>query len=154
MVTRLDDILVSREPRQILKIDIEGSEWEFFANAGPVELAVFHQIVGEFHDFNRFFDPAWQRIACRALQRINETHQLIHLHGNNSTGYFLVDDVRVPALMELTFVLRSAYRFEATDETFPGPLDSPNTSRLEDIPLAPLIELSRAAGQARSAARR
>ena len=138
-VSSLDDILVSRAPGQVLKIDIEGSEWNFFADAPADALAVFTQIVGEFHDFHRFFDPAWRQPALRALRKLNETHQLIHWHANNTAGFFLADSVRVPVLFEFTFVLRAAYRFEATDETFPGPLDASNLPDRDDLPLDPLL---------------
>jgi hypothetical protein len=142
MVSGLSDILVSHEQRQLLKIDIEGSEWGFFADAPEGSLAMFTQIVGEFHGFDRYFDPAWQQLAVRALRKLNETHQLIHLHENNSTGFFLADGIRVPVLFEFTFVLRSAFQFELTDERFPSPLDAPNVAGFEEIPLEKLLQSS------------
>jgi hypothetical protein len=141
-VSRLSDILVSHAPGQLLKIDIEGSEWDFFADAPEGSLSVFNQIVGEFHDFDGYINPDWQQRALRALRNLDETHQLIHLHDNTSTGSFAVEGVHVPALFEFTYVLRSAYKFEPTDEPFPGPLDGVNMPGQEGLSLEPLLKSS------------
>jgi hypothetical protein len=141
-ISKIGDILTGKPTGRILKIDIEGSEWDFFANATPEELASFPQIVGEFHHFSLYYDSDFQRVAFRALQNLNRTHQLIHIHGNNGAPAFYADKMPVPDLIELTFVLRSQYRFESTGETFPGPLDSPNLPGKEDYPLDPLLASS------------
>ena len=138
-ISKVSDILRGPETQRILKLDIEGSEWSFFETASPEELRSFTQIVGEFHYFSFYYKPEWQLLALRALQNLSKTHQLIHIHGNNGGHAFWADNILIPDLIELTFVLRSEYRFEDTDETFPGALDFPNDPGKDDYQLGPLL---------------
>ena len=139
-IEKVGDLGLSEEPGPILKIDIEGSEWGFLANASPEELAKFQQITGEFHDFDRYHEPEWQQAAVRAFRKLGETHQLIHLHGNNRSSSFDTGRFRLPIALELSYVLKSAYSFEKTDEPFPGPLDRPNDKAAPDSPLNGIFE--------------
>jgi hypothetical protein len=141
-VAGIDDIRPRPEKKQLLKIDIEGSEWGFFDEAPSESLACFTQIVGEFHGFSLYYKPEWQLRAFRALQKLNQTHQLIHIHGNNGGGTFWADGILIPDLFELTFVLRSEYRFEDTDESFPGFLDFPNISAKTEYSLDEMLASS------------
>ena len=134
-VESLADLGLAAQPGQILKIDIEGSEWGLFRQAAPGELPCFHQIFGEFHDFDRFYESAWQQTAVAALRRLNETHQLIHVHGNNWAPSFDTGKLKLPVSLELTYASKSKYKFAETDEKFPGPLDRPNIRHRPDPPL-------------------
>ena len=139
-IEKVEDLGLAGEPGQILKIDIEGFEWEFLANASPVDLARFQQITGEFHDFDRYYEPEWQQAAVRAFRKLGETHQLIHLHGNNRSSNFNTGRFRLPIALELSYVLKSGYTFEQTTESFPGPLDRPNDTSEPDFALNGIFE--------------
>ena len=139
-IEKVGDLGLSEGPGQILKIDIEGSEWEFLAHASPQDLAQFQQITGEFHDFDRYYEPGWQQTAVRAFRKLNETHQLIHLHGNNRSASFDTGRFRLPLALELSYVLKSSYTFEKTTESFPGPLDRPNDTAIPDFALNGIFE--------------
>ena len=123
-ISKVSDILKGPEKRRILKLDIEGSEWSFFETASPEELRSFTQIVGEFHYFSFYFNPTWQARALRALEKLNETHQLIHIHGNNGGHAFWAGDILIPDLIELTLsfdpntVLRIPRKLSPENRTF------------------------------------
>jgi hypothetical protein len=139
-IVEIKDILKTPAEGRILKLDIEGSEWGFFETVTAGEMKSFNQIMGEFHYFSFYYKQDWYLHALRALQKINETHQLVHIHGNNGGNAFWAGDVQVPDLIELTFALRSKYQFEASPEAFPGSLDSPNQPAREDYPAGPLLK--------------
>ena len=134
------DILREPQKGRILKIDIEGSEWNFFEQASVEEMKSFVQIVGEFHYFSLYYKPDWQAKALRALQKLSQTHQLIHIHGNNGGEVFWADHQPFPDLIELSFVLRSEYQFQEAKESFPGSHDSPNLPAKADIALDPILK--------------
>ncbi|HEV3272735.1 MAG TPA: hypothetical protein VGZ93_11190 [Candidatus Methylacidiphilales bacterium] len=134
-IAGMNDILESAAPRQMMKIDIEGSEWGLFDDARSEDIALFTQIVGEFHTFSLYYREDWHKRALGAIRKLSQTHQIIHIHGNNAGFTMKTGTVDIPTLLELTFVLRSNYRFEPTEESFPGPLDRPNVSGKADIPL-------------------
>lgn len=137
-VDNFADLQVANEPKQILKIDIEGSEWDFFSRASTVELKPFSQIVAEFHDFDQFYEPVWRKKALRTLQTLAETHQLIHIHGNNWGPSFNTGKFQIPIALELSYASKSFYTFEETRELFPGPLDFPNFRFKPDISVTEL----------------
>jgi hypothetical protein len=74
-----------------LKMDIEGNEWRWIKSLG--DLSRFKQIVLECHGF---FDHgcsigSWSEISkfehqdiLDALKILNDTHYLVHIHGNNA----------------------------------------------------------------------
>jgi Methyltransferase FkbM domain len=138
-IETLNDLEEPHAPVQLLKIDIEGWEWGFFHHAPPNSLSKFRQIVVEVHELHRYHEVDWQQQALGALKKLAQTHELIHIHGNNAVPSFTAGDVQVPIDLELTYVLRSAYEFEPTDEPFPGPLDFPNTPVRNDCPLDGIV---------------
>jgi hypothetical protein len=139
-IENIRDIGIQTESNLILKIDIEGSEWKFFCSASSDDLKSFNQILVEFHGFERYYEPEWQAYALGALAKLNQTHQIIHIHANNFTPPYQIGEMQVPWMIELTYVLKSKYQFTDTDESFPGPLDQPTIPGTTDIPLDPLLK--------------
>lgn len=106
----------------VLKIDIEGFEWDALANAGEATLDCFDQIVGEFHDFLRM-DKREQILA--GLRALNKTHQLVYVHPNNGGEVAYCGDLMMPSLLEVVFVRRGSYSFRPSNLLFPTALDQP-----------------------------
>ena len=69
--------------RLILKIDIEGAEWDVFVAASEVELGRFSQIICEFHDFDKLLDWSWRDRAQRFLAKLRAQFDVVHVHANN-----------------------------------------------------------------------
>jgi hypothetical protein len=119
--------------RLILKIDIEGSEWDVFDAASEAELGRFSQIIGEFHDFDKVLDRRWCERAQRVLAKLRAQFDVVHVHGNNYGTYEVIANVPIPSVFELSFANRSMYRSVETDEVFPTALDQPNHPDRTDI---------------------
>jgi len=119
----------------LLKMDIEGAEWEVFDSMPPEIPGLFRQILVEFHGCNHYHNPAWRERAARVFQKITTTHHLIHVHGNNYMPTFSAGVREFPCDLEMTFALKSAYDFSVSDEKFPGPLDRPCKPGLPDLDL-------------------
>jgi len=67
-----------QEKDMILKMDIEGYEWETFLYMSFDILRQFKYILVEFH----FFDGC-KSIYSKILKKLNKNHQIFHLHCNN-----------------------------------------------------------------------
>jgi hypothetical protein len=134
-VERISELCGNDGQRRILKIDIEGYEWEMFDAASEAELQQFDQIVGEFHRFDRFQDKNYFDRLERVFAKLNRTHQLIHIHGNNYSADFWTGKTYLAVDIELTFASRSRYTFSETKETFPGALDAPCDASKFDPPI-------------------
>lgn len=117
------------------KIDIEGSEWEALPSSGAV-LPRFRQVVIEFHDLHRVIEPEWRRRAFALLRAIHVTHQPVHVHGNNCRPLAVIGGVPVPDVCEVTFALRSRYRFAPDAGHCPTRLDAPNAPTIAELSFA------------------
>lgn len=114
----------------VLKMDIEGYEWDVFAEMPDEILNQFSQITMEIHylfDYNR------RENMYKALERINRTHQLIHIHANNANPAIVTEKFCYPKNLEVTYLKREGHEFEDTDKFFPTELDNRNVSFFPDI---------------------
>jgi hypothetical protein len=117
----------------ILKIDIEGSEWEVFDSTTIEQLARFSQVVGEFHGFSNALDASWRDTAHRVMSKLRSVFEVVHVHGNNHAPFAVVANIAIPESIELTFANRTIYTCQETDEVFPTPIDQPNWEGHPDI---------------------
>jgi hypothetical protein len=94
----------------ILKMDIEGFEWQVFAAMTDETISQFSQIVIELHMLALCGDELQRRIIA-VLEKLHRSHQPVHVHGNNH-GYFgLIGGVPIPDAVEVTYVRRVDHHF-------------------------------------------
>ncbi len=115
----------------LIKMDIEGSEYESLAAAAG-HLGRVSALIIEFHDLGR----TWPTF-CATLAALEEDFRLAHIHGNNHSGY--IPGTRVPETLELTLVHRELVPgiLPAAPDPFPLPvLDRPCDRRQPDLVLS------------------
>jgi hypothetical protein len=118
-----------------LKMDIEGSEFNWLANTKEEDLLSFKQIVMELHGIN---DNSWgasyqQKLNC--IRKLCNTHYLIHIHGNNHSGV----TNSIPDVVEVTFVRKDYFEETPLLNNINLPvrnLDFPCNSRVPDYNLS------------------
>jgi hypothetical protein len=117
----------------LLQMDIEGSEYEVFLAASGHVMKRFRIIVAEFH----WLDQLWSRpfffLANHAFRKLLQTHACVHVHPNNRCGFSVVRGVKMPRVMEFTFVRRDRVHDGIHRTDFPHALDRDN------VPAAPLV---------------
>ena len=101
--------MIPKNMEAILKIDIEGSEWDSLANLDSTELSRFTQIVGEFHNFHEIYKHEHFIKILNTLKKINQTHVNINLHPNNWSGFKIINGIPIPDVVELTFIRRDLF---------------------------------------------
>lgn len=111
----------------ILKMDVEGYEWKFLETVGE-EIKLFDQIAFEIHEL--ISGDAERNLSL--LKKLNETHQLIHLHYNNSSVILQGDDFTITDVIEATYVKRDYELFDCLF-SIPTELDYPNDIGRPDI---------------------
>ena len=47
------------------------------------------------------------KIKC--LKKLNQTHYQIHCHGNNCSGYKIINNNKIPDVIEMTFVRKGYF---------------------------------------------
>lgn len=126
-----------------LKMDIEGSEFNWIDCITNEEMSKFAQIVIEIH---------WPFDIYRSnmLRKLNKTHYLIHLHGNNycdrdipksmpsgrtEDGTVNVKNLRLPEVFEATYIRKDLVTSDVIpiEIQFPTTLDYPNNPKAKDI---------------------
>jgi FkbM family methyltransferase len=110
----------------ILKMDVEGAEWESLAATPPAIFRRFQQIVIEVHNLHRLGDPLMRNVVAGVLRKLNMQFTLFHVHGNNFAQLNLVDGLPVLDLLELSYVRTSAIERQPSRTIFPTEFDYPN----------------------------
>lgn len=105
----------------LLKIDIEGNEYDYFINSDIQYLSkITTGLIIEFHGIN---DPEIRNLFFYCMTMINRYFYLCHIHGNNNTpnfNYFekrfceeldeeYIQKFSLPACLELSFVSKEIF---------------------------------------------
>jgi hypothetical protein len=122
----------------LLKVDVEGCEYEWLENTNIAELASL--ITGTVIEFHYLANHEYRERFIRVVTELNNYFYLCHVHGNNCGGQFLYvhngKEVLVPEVLELTFINKQLATFiELDSSSYPGSLDAPNNYTLPDYDL-------------------
>ena len=108
----------------LLKIDIEGWEWEVLNSISETEICRFRQIIGEFHGFNNAINL--EKIN-QVLSKILRNFIIVNSHANNWGQYEIIKRLPVPDVIEITFIRKDSYVCSSnTDEYQPQKFNSKN----------------------------
>ena len=116
------------------KMDIEGSEFNWLDSMLETELENISQLVIEFH-FP--FDVYRMNI----LNKLNNTHYIVHIHGNNNSGIVEINNkilpqIKLPEVFEITYINKKIYDKHAVkikETHYPTMLDFPNNPKKPDV---------------------
>lgn len=117
----------------ILKMDIEGAEWNIFEHISPNILLLFQQMVIEFHWLDN--DKTVQQ-KTDVFKKINNFFYLIHVHHNNYVAITTKNELKIPQVIELLYVRKDIINdIKLSKSKFPTELDSPNYPERPDLDL-------------------
>lgn len=102
----------------VLKIDVEGYEWNVFAGLMEETLLRFDQIVAEIHNLTAEED---RELKIKALENLARTHKVIHIHANNYGSVDYCGDLMMPDTLEVTWLRKEL----CTDVRYTGILPRP-----------------------------
>lgn len=115
----------------ILKMDIEGFEWDVLESIEEDILTKFDQILIELHGIAKQ-NRAEKVINC--LRKLNETHFAVHIHGNNASTINYTGELVTPTLIEAAFLSKNKYTNRVlSDKNLPTHLDYPCKSDSPDV---------------------
>jgi len=134
-VMTLGDWLDATSPRSgadlLLQMDIEGDEYGVLLTTPDDVLQRFRIMVIEFHSLHLLFTRQFYLIAAPVFRRLLATHLCVHLHPNTHCGFVDRAGLRVPRMMEFTFLRRDRVERATYATRFPHPLDRRNTDRTD-----------------------
>ncbi|CAG4912728.1 unnamed protein product, partial [Acidocella sp. C78] len=134
LIDHLDNI-PNNKKSMLLKMDIEGGEWDIFSTISHEILSIFDQIVLEIHFLERILNPDFNMKVRKSLQLINEQFTLFHVHGNNCMPLYIVEGFTIASVLELSFIRTNLVKRSASSTVYPSPLDKANNPKMRDLPL-------------------
>lgn len=129
----------------VLKMDIEGNEYETLLNCSENLFNHFDQVAIEVHDVvNSHLEPyylinvdniekRWEN-KINLFNKLNKFYYLVHIHGNNNS-FKVIDGL--PDVLELLYIRKDKFNeIEKRKNSFPiDGLDFPNNPSQPDIKL-------------------
>ena len=125
----------SSELGKILQMDIEGGEYDVLIFEDSKTLASFSTIIIEFHFMENLFQKDFLRMVSSIFEKIYKYFSICHVHPNNGCGIAELDGIKVPRVMEITFI-RNDYLEECSNNEnilLPNTLDRKNQKNREDL---------------------
>ena len=117
----------------ILKMDIEGAEWEILEKVAQDDIVKFRQIVIEFHGLNDLSETGKLNNKIAIIERLLLTHTPVVLHANNQGTYRLIGDKIVPDVIEVTLLRKSSYDLHSGYNSDIQSLLQPNSKELPNL---------------------
>ncbi len=119
----------------LLKVDIEGWEWNWLKSESTSALSKFSQMAFELHGLQKLADPIWRENFCLCMGKLLENHVIFHVHANNHKAPVLIEGIKVTPVLEVALVKKSLVEFSENSEFYPTSQDFPNLGPREDIVL-------------------
>lgn len=124
----------------ILKMDIEGHEWDTLALIPDEVFSRFRQICIEIHNpLARPGQRVWRNRNLSVLQKLHRKFAPVHLHANNAGFVKKLFGLTVPRALEITYIRRDGQSFSDSTDAFPGEYDVPNVPSDPEIMLNEII---------------
>lgn len=120
----------------ILKMDIDGGEFDLIMGADEADIAKFRQIVIEIHWLSQYFHQEEYRSKLDAsMEKLLKNHTIVWLHGNNHSPLFVLENTPVPDVVELLLVRNDSYDIKQYKDYF-SHLEMPCRSDQYEIKLS------------------
>jgi hypothetical protein len=124
----LDDWVAECAPSGdlLLQMDIEGAEYRNLKSVSDATLARFRIIVLEVHALEAITNALILRnVIAPFFKRLDKFFSVVHAHPNNSGGDFEVPGtgIRIPRLLELTYIRKDRLTAPVYSPMLPHPLD-------------------------------
>ena len=107
----------------ILKIDIEGFEYESLLMSSHDSLARFKILVIELHSLEQLGTRLGLHLLRNFISKITTNHTVVHAHANNVGGEWSFPGWKVPAGLEVTLLRNDAIATNQGFAQLPHPLD-------------------------------
>lgn len=120
----------TKQENMILKMDVEGFEWNVINTVDSNLLEQFDQIVIEMHGiFTRNRDE-----ILAGIYKLNLTHNVVHIHANNYSQLELQKgNCNLSDVLEVTWVSKRKYKFGEMNGELPLQIDSPCDTSMPEV---------------------
>lgn len=122
----------SQKDGMVLKMDVEGCEWDVLDSISKDVLLQFDQIILEIHFLLTSKD---REKILRSLDKLSCTHDVVHIHANNTCRVEYMDSYVMPDVLEVTYLKKGYCKLKPMMDMLPRAIDKASTIRLPEIRL-------------------
>ena len=109
------------------QIDIEGYEYDLIIDTPINTLKQFKVLVIEFHYLSKINNKIIYEHYLNSFNKILSVFEICHIHINNAEKQIKVKDIKIPPLLEITFLRKDFYTNKELSEIYiPHKLDQDN----------------------------
>ena len=122
--------------RLILKMDVEGAEFDALIHLPNEIMSRFEQLVLELHSLDRLGESGYRAGFCELIKKLNHQHTLFHVHANNFDGpdtFVFVGGLPVTRHIEISYVRSTSVTRRQSRTLYPTLLDFPNTAQRDKL---------------------
>ncbi|MAW09524.1 MAG: hypothetical protein CMC23_05340 [Flavobacteriaceae bacterium] len=128
-----NDSVSENSGESILQMDIEGYEYKVLYDIPHKILSNFKILVVEFHEFSKFlFEPVGYHFVSGVFEKILSEFSVVHIHENNCCPSTTMKGIRIPKVVEMTFLNKKYINPTGKDASIPHPLDEKNVPSQPD----------------------
>lgn len=131
---RLETLIAENGHNQVdgmvLKMDIEGYEWDLLMNCDANVLRKFDQITMEVHGLN---DLNNSKKIIKAFKKLVLDFNVIHIHGNNYRYATFCNQYITPDVLEITLIRKGFFQIGEESAMLMEEIDQVNRSGAQDI---------------------
>lgn len=119
----------------LLQMDIAGGEYDVLVYENSQTLASFSAMVIEFHNLQKLFEKDFLKMVSAIFEKIYKNFSICHVHPNNCCDIASLDGIKIPRIVEVTFIRNDLVDKLANDNrvSLPHPLDFKNVDKNDDI---------------------
>lgn len=128
-VKSLDEV----DENMILQMDIEGFEYEVLSDTPREILNRFRIIVVEFHNLNKLFENFSNQVIKQVFNKLLKDFHVVHIHPNNCCRVHEYNKIKIPELLEFTFLRKDRVSSFNLVKNLPNKLDRKNVLNHKDI---------------------
>ena len=110
----------------ILQMDIEDSEYDVLAATPREILQKFRIMTIEFHRFRKLFNKTELKKFETVFAKLLLDFDIVHVHPNNHARQITYRGLKIPLVMEYTFLRKDRVKTRTPTTSFPHPLDQAN----------------------------
>jgi hypothetical protein len=140
MKSWVDEKTSTNSQNLLLQMDIEGGEYAVLSRESASFWKRFNVMVIEFHFLENLFDRFFLQMLSSTFERLYENFRIVHIHPNNADMELNIRGIKVPRVMEITFLNTALLDNQLLNApiTLPNSLDMRNVPNSDDIVVDPI----------------
>ncbi len=117
----------------LLKLDVEGAEFEVFEKVDLQALSQFRQIAIEIHWLAKLWEQDFRKTFVNGMRRLLTNFSIVHVHANNNRQAVFIEGFPIADVLEITLVRSDIVSLRPSRTVYPTNLDFPNNPRQPDV---------------------